>query len=78
MQYFSLSELKKGDSFVIKKIKISGSFRQRLMDIGFVPGTKATCVRISPFGDPKAFFIRGTVIALRNCDSKNILGVKEP
>ena len=78
MQYFSLSELKKGDSFVIKEIKTSGSFRQRLLDIGFVPGTKVKCVRISPFGDPKAFFIRGTVIALRNCDSKNILGVKEP
>ena len=78
MKNFSLCDIKKDEVFVIGRIETSKNLRQRLLDIGFVPGTKVKCVRISPFGDPKAFFIRGTVIALRNCDSKNILGVKEP
>ena len=77
MSCVSLKNLKKGDSFVIKEIKTDGNLRQRLLDIGFVPKTRIKCVRISPFGDPKAFFVRGTVIALRNSDSEKILGVMD-
>ena len=78
MKNFPLCDMKNGETAVINEVKTSGSLRQRILDIGFVPGTKIECVRISPFGDPKAFFVRGSVIALRNCDSKTILGVKEP
>ncbi len=78
MENFSLCDMKKGELALIKEIKTAGNLRQRLFDLGFVPGTKVKCVRVSPFGDPKAFFIRGSVIALRNLDSKTILGVKEP
>lgn len=78
MENFSLCDMKKGELALIKEIKTAGTLRQRLFDLGFVPGTKVKCVRVSPFGDPKAFFIRGSVIALRNLDSKTILGVKEP
>ena len=77
MSFVSLCDLKKGDGLVIKKIKTEEKLRQRLLDIGFIPGTKVKCVRTSPFGDPKAFLVRGTVIALRNSDSAKILGVKE-
>ena len=77
MSFVSLCDLKKGDGLVIKEIKNGEKLRQRLLDIGFIPGTKVKCVRISPFGDPKAFLVRGTVIALRNSDSAKILGVKE-
>jgi len=47
------------------------------MDIGFVEGTKVKCVRISPFGDPKAYLVRGTVMALRKESAKEIMGVGE-
>ncbi len=77
MSFVSLCDLRKGDSLVIKEIKTEEKLRQRLLDLGFIPGTKVKCVRISPFGDPKAFLVRGTVIALRNSDSAKILGVKE-
>ena len=77
MSFVSLCDLKKGDGLVIKEIKNEEKLRQRLLDIGFIPGTKVKCVRTSPFGDPKAFLVRGTVIALRNSDSAKILGVKE-
>ena len=78
MRIFSLSDMEKGDRIMIKKLKTTGDLRKRLMDIGFVPGTKVECVRISPFGDPKAYYVRGAVIALRREDAETILGVTEP
>ncbi len=46
--------------------------RRRLLDIGMIPGTKIECVGRSPSGDPKAFLIRGAVIAIRSEDSAGI------
>ena len=42
--------------------------RRRLLDIGLVENTRVECVGQSPSGDPKAFLIRGAVIALRLSD----------
>ncbi len=76
MRLIPLSDMRKGEKAVIKTILVKGDLRQRLMDIGFIEGTEVRCVRISPFGDPKAFLVRGAVIALRSEDSSGILGVK--
>lgn len=77
MRQIPLCDIKKGECMIIKEIAVKGELRRRLMDIGFVEGTKAECVRISPAGDPKAYFVRGTVIALRKEDAAGILGVKD-
>jgi DtxR family Mn-dependent transcriptional regulator len=42
-----------------------GPERRRLLDLGFVPGTLVEVDRVSPAGDPTAYRVRGTVIALR-------------
>jgi DtxR family Mn-dependent transcriptional regulator len=42
-----------------------GAERRRLLDLGFVPGTKVEVEMVSPAGDPTAYRIRGAVIALR-------------
>ena len=76
MRLIPLSDMRKGEKAVIKTILVKGDLRQRLMDIGFIEGTEVRCMRISPFGDPKAFLVRGAVIALRSEDSSGILGVK--
>lgn len=76
MQEFSLSDMKKNEFCIIKHLETKGELRRRLMDLGFVEGTKVRCVNISPFGDPKAFSVRKTVIALRKEDSSAVLGVK--
>ena len=46
--------------------------KRRLLDLGMIKGTKITPVLISPSGDPKAFDIRGTLIAIREDDTKLI------
>ena len=42
-----------------------GPERRRLLDLGFVAGTPVEVEMVSPGGDPTAYRVRGTVIALR-------------
>ncbi len=68
----NLSSLNPGESAVIKSLENSGTIRRRLMDLGFADGSTATCVGVAPFGDPKAYLIKNTIIALREEDSSLI------
>ncbi len=43
-----------------------GAERRRLLDLGFVAGTPVEVEMVSPSGDPTAYRVRGTVIALRH------------
>lgn len=67
-----LSNLKTGEKAVIKGLSVDGAMRRRLQDLGMIEGTRIECVGISPLGDPSAFLIRGTVIALRKEDADMI------
>ncbi len=69
----NLFDLKKGQKCLIDKILTETDMRRRFLDIGLIKNTPVECVEISPQGDPKAFLIRGAVIALRREDCKNIL-----
>lgn len=69
---FSLDSLPVGKTAVVVSIKDKGISRRRLMDLGLIPGTKVKALHISPFGDPKAYLIRGTVIAFRKEEGTKI------
>ena len=69
----TLAQMNQGDSAVVDKLASTGGMRRRLQDIGLIPGTKVECIQKSPLGDPIAFLIRGSVIALRYEDSSNII-----
>lgn len=60
-----LFDLDVGQKCRIDEILIYDSLRRRLIDIGLTPKSVVECVEKSPLGDPKAFLIRGAVIALR-------------
>ncbi len=68
----TLNNLKIGDVCIIKKINDSSKIKRRLLDIGLIPGTKVECVLSSPSNDMLAYLIRGTTIAIRKVDSKEI------
>lgn len=68
-----LSELKPGQEARIHSLLCEGAMRQRFLDLGFLPGVSVSCTGQSPSGDPKAFLIRGAVIAIRSRDSRDIL-----
>jgi len=44
----------------------------RLMELGFTPGQEVTVVAKSPFKDPIAVSVRGTIIALRKNEAECI------
>ena len=67
-----LNELEINKTCKILKINCQKDIKRRLLDLGMIKGTKITPVLISPSGDPKAFDIRGTLIAIREEDTKLI------
>lgn len=69
----NLFELGKGQKCRIDKIYENGNIKRRFLDIGLIENTVVECLEVSPLGDPKAFLIRGGVVALRKSDCKNIL-----
>ena len=74
---FSLDQLTVGARSTVRSIGTSGDMNRRLRDVGLIEGTRVTCVGRSPFGDPHAYLLRGTVIALRNRDAQTILVAPE-
>jgi ferrous iron transport protein A len=65
---------KNGNLIRITSLNIEGVMRRRLLDLGFVPGTVVEIIRRSPLGDPIAFRVSQTTIALRKEDSMKIEG----
>ena len=49
-----------------------GIERRRLYDLGIIPGTEIGVEMVSPGGDPTAYRIRGSVIALRDSQARLI------
>ena len=62
-----------GHSAMIYSLAAKGLSNRRLLDLGMTPGTRITCLYAAPSGDPRAYLVRGTVIALRENDAKNVL-----
>lgn len=56
----------------VNRLNCSGDMRRRLLDLGIVKDTKITAILRSPSGDPTAFSIRGSTIALRGEDASLI------
>lgn len=56
----------------IVKLNCSGNIRRRFLDLGLIENTFIKPILISPSGDPTAYCLRNSVIALRKDDSKLI------
>lgn len=68
----TLNHLSLGTEAKIQTLDCTGSLRRRLLDLGLVPNTKIKPLVKSASGDPTAYEIRSSVIALREIDSRNI------
>lgn len=69
----TLKELQPGQLAIVRRVLSADSIRRRLLDIGLIEGTRVECVGRSPMGDPKAYRIRGAVIAIRAEDAAEVL-----
>jgi ferrous iron transport protein A len=68
-----LKELTVGKKSRIIKLLAKGIQRRRLLDLGIIPGTEVIVKRRSPSGDPTAYLIKGTIIALREEETSLII-----
>jgi DtxR family Mn-dependent transcriptional regulator len=73
--YRRLSELSQGETARVLGLDeyCRGLTRRRFMDLGLTPGTRVEVDRSGPFKDPRAYRIRGTLIALRREQADQIL-----
>ena len=68
----TLDRLRKGQRAIIANLKSHGPERRRLMDLGILPGTEIRVEMGNPLGDPNAYQVRGSLIALRKSQAQNI------
>lgn len=72
-----LKELRTGERGIIERITGVGRFRQRLMEMGFVPGTEIVVKKYAPLKDPIEYVLKGYHVSLRHEEAERIL-VREP
>ena len=68
----TLKELAVGRSGLITAVGGEGNLRCRLLDMGLIPNTKVTVVKIAPMGDPMEIRLRGYELTLRLDDAAQI------
>ena len=69
----SLSELKIGQTAVVKSINIANKdVKRHLLDMGLAKGTNVTIKKIAPMGDQIDILLRGYELAIRKSDLKQI------
>ncbi|SEG06741.1 ferrous iron transport protein B [Eubacterium ruminantium] len=68
----TLRELKKGETALIESVGGEGELRQHFLDMGVIPGTYVTMVKLAPMGDPMELRIRGYELTLRLDDAEKI------
>ena len=68
----TLVDLRRGDAAILDGIDLPGEDARRLMELGFLPGTRVTAGRSAPGGDPQVFRVDGSEIALRRETAKRL------
>ena len=68
----TLNQCAVGQSVRIIAVGGSGALRCRLLDMGLIPGTAVTVVKVAPMGDPIELRLRGYELTLRKEDAAMI------
>ena len=71
-----LSELKTGEIGLIKEVKGEGSFRKRILEMGFVAGKEVKVILNAPLNDPVYYRLMGYNVSLRRKDAELVDVVK--
>jgi ferrous iron transport protein A len=67
-----LAYLPMGKKAKVKNLTADSASRRRLLDFGLISDTEVEALQKSPSGNLTAYYIRGTVIALRAEESSKI------
>jgi Fe2+ transport system protein FeoA len=68
----SLAALPLGGSAVVRRVSSGRSIARRLMELGLVPGTRVTMLRVAPLGDPIELRVRNYALSIRRSEALTI------
>ena len=68
-----LSSLAVGVNATVKAYPKAGAAYLRLREMGVLPGTPVTLVRVAPLGDPIEIKVRGYHLTLRKSEAEHVL-----
>ncbi len=69
----SLDKANLNEKYYIEKVLLDEHTKKRIYDLGMIENTVIEALYRSPFNDPTAYLVRGTIIAIRNEDAKKII-----
>lgn len=72
IQAQTLARLPVGTSATVIGLRGDSSFTQRLREMGVLPRTKLTVIRMAPLGDPIEIEVRGYKLSLRKIEAECI------
>jgi Mn-dependent transcriptional regulator len=72
-QLITLDKLRPGISAKIIRIAVRGRLRQRIMDMGLLPGTDILVEKVAPLGDPVEVRVKGYTLALRGSEANSVI-----
>jgi Fe2+ transport system protein FeoA len=69
----TLDQLNAHDEAVVTGLEGTPAQRRRLLEAGFVTGSRVRFLMATPFGDPLVYSLRGASIALRKSEARHVL-----
>lgn len=68
----TLAQLRIGETAAVEAISGVDTMAIRLLEMGFVRGTRVKLVKIAPMGDPLQFQLRGYHVSLRRAEANRV------
>ena len=68
----TLADLGEGDSASLVALDLESGVALRLMELGFIPGSRVTAGHSAPGGDPRVFRVDGGEVALGRETTRHI------
>jgi ferrous iron transport protein A len=68
----TLADLEPGESGTLTTLHLPAADAQRLMELGFLPGSVIVAARSAPGGDPRVYRVEGTEFALRRDTARHL------
>jgi Fe2+ transport system protein FeoA len=73
----ALSELRHGEEAILERLELPADDAQRMMELGFLPGTVVSVAKSAPGGDPRVYRVDGSEFAIRH-DTASRVKVRSP
>ena len=67
-----LSDMPPGSECEVMAVDLEDAAGRRMLDLGFLPGTRVQVLRRAPLGDPSLYALRGFQLCLRKADSCHV------